>query len=75
MDSWKIEISLFRYPWMPMNLLPGMSPVYKWVTMPMDIQIRDAIANGGQIEFSPERQIAMIRREVEVKEVRFLGAE
>lgn len=75
MDSWKIEISLFRYPWMPMNLLPGMSPVYKWVTMPMDIQIRDAIANGGQIEFSPERQIAMIRREVEVKEGRFLGAE
>ena len=71
MESSHSEISPFRYPWAPMNLLPGLSPVFKWVTLPMDSQIRDALANGGQVEFRPETRIAVLRREVTVKEVRF----
>jgi hypothetical protein len=59
------------YPWLPLNLLPGISPVYKWVTLPMDTQIRDAIAQGGNIEFQTETRIAVLRREFTVAEARF----
>jgi hypothetical protein len=65
-------ISFERDSWMPFNLLPGMSPVYKWATLPFEYQIREAIARHEQIEFQPETRIAVIRREITVKEVRFL---
>lgn len=58
---------------MPLNLLPGISPVYKWDTLPMDIQIRDTIAQHGQIEFRTETRIAVLRRELIVKEARFVS--
>lgn len=60
-------------PFAPMNLLPGMSPVFKWVARG-DQRIQDAMATGEQIELRPERQIALLRREVDVREVRFLTA-
>jgi hypothetical protein len=71
-DSWSPVISTFPYPWAPMNLLPGISPVYKWDTLPPDTQIREAIANGGEIEFKTATPIAILRRELTVKEVRFV---
>jgi len=71
-DSWSPVISTFPYPWAPMNLLPGMSPVHKWETLPLDTQIREAIANGGEIEFKTATPIAIVRRELTVKDVRFV---
>jgi hypothetical protein len=72
LDSWSPVISTPPYPWAPMNLLPGMSPVYKWVTLLLDMQIREAIANGGEIEFKTATPIAILRRELTAKEVRFI---
>lgn len=60
------------YAWAPMNLLPGLSPVYKWVALWFGEQLPAAIANGGEIEFKTERRIAVLRRELTVKEVRFV---
>ena len=60
-----------EYAWTPMHLLPGLSPVYKWITLPMNNQIRETIALGGEIEFRPEKQIALLERVVTVPEARF----
>jgi hypothetical protein len=54
-----------------MKLLPGISPVYRWVTLPMDNKIREAMASGGEIVFKTVTRIAVLRRELTVKEVRF----
>ena len=74
-DSGNLKISAFRYPWIPMNLLPGMSPVYKWVTLPMDNQIREALATGGQIKFRTETRIAVLERDVSLSGVQFWPAQ
>lgn len=70
-DEWSSGISTAPYPWTPFDLLPGMSPVYKWITLPLDHQIRDAIAMGGPLQFRPETRIALLRREITVSGVRF----
>jgi len=70
-DSWGSGISTVPYPWIPMNLLPGISPVYKWDTLPLDTMIRNAIAQHGQIGFRTATKIAVLRRELTVKEARF----
>jgi hypothetical protein len=70
-DSWSSGISTVPYPWIPLNLLPGISPVYKWDTLPMNAQIRDTIAQHGQIEFRTATRIAVLRRELTVKEALF----
>jgi hypothetical protein len=74
-DSWSSEISFFHYPWAPLDLLPGMSPVYRWTTLPLDNQIRDAISVGGQIEFRPETRIAVLQRDVYVSDARLLAGQ
>ena len=71
-SEWSPVISAYPYSWAPMNLLPGISPVFKWVTIPIDRPIREALANGGDIEFKTATPIAVLRRELTVKEVRFL---
>jgi hypothetical protein len=69
-DTWNWPISNIHYAWAPMNLIPTLSPVDKWVSMAADRQIREGLANRGQIEFRPETQIAVIRRDITVKQVR-----
>lgn len=64
-------ISNIAYPVMPFRMLPGLSPVYKWTTLTADSQIRDALKNGGTLEFRPESQIAVIQREFDVRDVEF----
>jgi hypothetical protein len=71
-DSWSSAISTVPYPWTPMNLLPGISPIYKWSTLPMNTQIRETIAAGGEIEFKTATRIAVLRRELTVKEAWFV---
>ena len=69
-SAWGATISNYRPSFAPMNLLPGISPVYKWATLTMDNQIRETVAAGGQMEFRPESLIGVIGAEVTVKDVR-----
>ena len=55
------------YPWTPLNLLPGMSPVYKWASTPFDAQVIGAFDQSAEMEFRPEKQIAVLRREITVQ--------
>ena len=74
-DVWMSRIVKPDYPWTPWGLLPGLSPVFGWNTLPFDAQIREAMAKGGKVEFRTEKQIALIEREVSVGDVRFLAAQ
>jgi hypothetical protein len=68
-EAWNSEISSARYEWAPMNLLPGLSPVFSWATLPLDSQLRDAIDQHGELEFRPEKRIAVLRRDLTVNDV------
>ena len=73
LDSWSSAISTVPYPWTPMNLLPGISPVYKWTTLPMDTQIRETVARGRSARSSKRRRGSRYyRRELTVKEAWFV---
>jgi hypothetical protein len=73
-------------PWTPFGLLPGLSPVYRWTALQMDEGIdvfdrskgimprsglRSLIREGGEIEFRPAKRVAVLRREISVREIRF----
>jgi hypothetical protein len=70
-DTLGTAISGNLRPVAPMGMLAGMSPVYKWVTASMNNQIREAVQTGGAVEFRPESRIAVLEREIEVKDVEF----
>jgi hypothetical protein len=74
------------FPWMPFGMLPGLSPVYRWTTLQMDegadkfdlskgimprSGLRSLIREGGEIEFRPAKRVAVLRREISVREIRF----
>lgn len=64
--------SNFDNAWAPMNLLPGLSPVYKWSTLPIDApSLEYAMARDGMFGHRPEKQIALLKRKAIVKEARF----
>ena len=66
-DSWEeSQIPRFRYPWMPMNLLPGLSPVYEWDALR---QLRET-GKTPRITFIPEKRIGLLMREVSVPDTR-----
>jgi len=75
-----------EFPWTPFGLLPGLSPVYRWATLEMDegvdhfdlskgimprFGLRSLIHDGGDIEFRPAKRVAVLRREISVRQVRF----
>ena len=87
-DTWSSAIARTEYAWAPFELLPGFSPVYKWITMPMDegtkepppfgeesrFGLTSMIRFGAEFEFRTTKQVAVVRREIAVSEVRFSAA-
>ena len=65
-DSWESKMRSDRYPWMPMNLLPGLSPVYGWDTL----KLQSETAETPRVTFTPEKRIGLLMREVFVPDVR-----
>ncbi|HVV44218.1 MAG TPA: hypothetical protein VHC72_03410, partial [Bryobacteraceae bacterium] len=79
-------IATAELSWTPFGLLPGFSPVYRWATLQIDegadhfdrvkgimprFGLRSLMKDGGEIEFRPMKRVAVLRREVSVREVRF----
>ncbi|HVW07293.1 MAG TPA: ABC-2 transporter permease [Bryobacteraceae bacterium] len=79
-------ISPAEFPWTPFGLLPGLSPILRWGTLEMDEGVdsfdlkkgimprsglKSLIREGGKIEFRPRKQVAILRREISVREIRF----
>jgi hypothetical protein len=73
-----------EFPWTPFGLLPRLSPIYRWTTLAMDegsdhfakgempsSGLKTLMREGGSLEFRPKRRVAVLRREISVREVRF----
>jgi hypothetical protein len=80
------QIAPVEFPWTPFGLMPGLSPIYGWTTLQMDegrdqfdpktgempsFGLRTLMNDGGEIEFQPVRRVAVLRREISVRQVRF----
>lgn len=74
------------FAWTPFGLLPGLSPIFRWGTLQMDegrdhfdpktgempsFGLRTLMNDGGEIEFRPVKRVAVLRREISVRELRF----
>ncbi len=79
-------IAPVEFAWAPFHLLPGLSPVYRWGTLEIDegvdyfdqatgvmprFGLRSLIKESGEIEFRPLKRVAVLRREISVRQVRF----
>ncbi len=64
-------VTNFHYQWSPLNLFPGPNPIYLWAPMRLSTSPEEAVAQNVKIRFTPEKQIALIRREITIPQVIF----
>ena len=57
-----------EYPVTPFGILPGMSPLYKWVAFSFDGFIRQALETRGTIRVVLQKRIAFVRRDIDVRD-------